>query len=480
MSEDGNARRGSSASQDSKPPSDGQTRQTVKTANGRGYLGVPLQSSFRPSFGSVSDLSSSTVDSHGEIEGNASRSLVHGDARPPSRSPRREITLRQRANGAWARNKGLMLVILSQLFGALMGVTTRLLETNGAHGRGMHPFQILFARMSITLLFSFMYLYWASVPHAPFGKREVWALLVARGLGGFFGVCGYYYSLRYLPLADATVLTFLAPSVACAACWILISEPFTRSQQVAGLVSLFGIILIARPTSLLPGRSSEQRPVASGSADAVPPPTNSTSIAHSVSPDHVKPSQRLAAVGFGLMGVCGAACAYTSIRWIGQRAHPLISVTYFSTWCTVVSVVVVLAVPAVDFRLPDNLAEWAYLIFLGVSGFLMQFLLTAGLAHEKSSRATNMLYTQILFALAFDKLVFDITPGIWSIVGSSLVLGSAMYIAVYKETPKMKSPASESAEEELSLMQHEDTEAEERQQPCMQGVEEVQLRTMRI
>lgn len=441
---------------------------------------MPPQSSFRPSFGSLSDLSSSTVDSHGEIEEYAGRPLVHGGARPPSRAPRPESTLSQRANGAWARNKGLILVILAQLFGALMGVTTRLLETNGAHGRGMHPFQILFARMSITLLFSFMYLYWASVPHAPLGKREVRALLVARGLGGFFGVFGFYYSLRYLPLADATVITFLAPSVACAACWILIKEPFTRSQQVAGLVSLFGIVLIARPTSLLPGISSEQPSVASGSADAVPPPINLTSVAHPVPQDNVTPTQRLAAIGLGLIGVFGAACAYTAIRWIGQRAHPLISVTYFSAWCTVVSVVAVLAVPGIDFRLPENLVEWSYLVFLGVSGFLMQFLLTAGLAHEKTSRATNMIYTQILFALAFDKLVFDVTPGSWSIVGSSLVLGSAMYIAVYKDTPIVVNQAGEPADEELNLMQHENTESEQRQSPCMHGLEEVQLRTMRI
>jgi len=41
--------------------------------------------------------------------------------------------------------------------------------------------------MSITLLLSFIYLYWASIPDAPFGKKEVRGLLVARGVGGFFG-----------------------------------------------------------------------------------------------------------------------------------------------------------------------------------------------------------------------------------------------------------------------------------------------------
>ena len=42
-------------------------------------------------------------------------------------------------------------------------------------------------RMSVTLIFSLVYLYWARIPHAPFGKKDVRGLLVARGTGGFFG-----------------------------------------------------------------------------------------------------------------------------------------------------------------------------------------------------------------------------------------------------------------------------------------------------
>lgn len=44
-----------------------------------------------------------------------------------------------------------------------------------------------------------------------------------------------------------------------------------------------------------------------------------------------------------------------------------------------------------------------------------------------------MVYTQMLFALAFDKLIFGTTPGALSIIGSSLILGSAIYVAVHKE-----------------------------------------------
>ena len=117
-----------------------------------------------------------------------------------------------------------------------------------------------------------------------------------------------------------------------------------------------------------------------------------------------------------------------------------------------VSTVAIVAIPSVGFRMPSNFQEWGYLAVLALSGFIMQFLLTAGLAHEKSSRATNMLYTQILFALAFDKLIFDTTPGGWSIVGSSLVLGSALYIAVHKVREKENTFVDDVEAEELNLI----------------------------
>jgi hypothetical protein len=49
-----------------------------------------------------------------------------------------------------------------------------------------------------------------------------------------------------------------------------------------------------------------------------------------------------------------------------------------------------------------------------------------------------MVYTQMLFALAFDEFVFGVTPGMLSILGSTLILGSAIYVAVKKEHTKTK------------------------------------------
>jgi hypothetical protein len=59
-------------------------------------------------------------------------------------------------------------------------------------GEGYHPFQILFARMSITVICSSLYMWHKTTEHFPWGLREVRPLLVARGLTGFFGVFGMY------------------------------------------------------------------------------------------------------------------------------------------------------------------------------------------------------------------------------------------------------------------------------------------------
>ncbi|KAF1814521.1 hypothetical protein P152DRAFT_393334 [Eremomyces bilateralis CBS 781.70] len=449
------------------------------TEDGNTFLNIPLTGLPRSqSPDTISNLSfDESQPNHGAWtetpEANGTRSASSGYSK----------SIRDKLKASWVRNKGLGLVLLAQIFGTLMNVTTRLLEIEGNNGKGFHPFQILFARMSITVVIASIYMYWVRTPHFPFGAKEVRGLLIARGIGGFFGVFGMYYSLRYLPLAEATVITFLAPSIACWACSIFINEPFTRLEQIAAGVSFIGVVLIARPTSFFfPSHNTAEIPAA-GNGDVSPITTNGTAAMPSSGHEagnyeDVTPAQRASAVGMSLLGVLGAACAYTTIRWIGKRAHPLISVNYFATWCTFVSIVMMMALPDVGFLLPSSLRDWSYLIFLGTCGFIMQFLLAAGLQYEKSSRATNMTYTQMLFALTFDKLIFGTTPGVLSLIGSSLILGSAIFVAVKKDLSVKKESertAGNTDEEGGRLLDDMDVQMEPRA-----PVQEVQLRTLRV
>lgn len=268
------------------------------------------------------------------------------------------------------RNLGLFYMLVAQFFGVAMTITARILEIEGNKGKGFHPFQVLFARMSITAVLAMSYMAYKRTPYFPFGMPEVRWLLIARGMGGFFGIFGVYYSIMYLPIADANVITFLAPGLSCWLCSFLIDEPFTRVEKIGTLVSLVGVIFIARPTSLISWGDDSSNEETSGEVIGASGNTT-THLGDASDFSHVTPQERVAAVGLALIGVCGAVMAYTTIRWIGKRAHPLISVNYFAVWCTLVSVVVQLSVPSIGFLLPADLKDWSLLILLGVCGFVM-------------------------------------------------------------------------------------------------------------
>lgn len=286
--------------------------------------------------------------------------------------------------------------------------------------------------MSITVAASYLYMWYAKVKH-PFGTRPVLGLLVRRAACGFFGVYGLYYSVQYMALSEATVLTFLSPILSCYACSFFITgETFTRRQQIAGLASLLGVVLIARPFTSS-GAPGEVDPTPPDEASASGGEPNSADVYHHV-----------LAIGIALIGVLGASFAYVAIRMIGKRAHPLVSVTYFSAWTLIISTVALVAVPSVPFRLPCSLEEWGLLLGLGISGFILQFLLTAGLSYvpppspgakasAHGSRATFMLYTQMLFALLYDKVIWGSTLSPLSWAGSCLILGCAVYVAVVQD-----------------------------------------------
>ena len=115
---------------------------TAKSSNHQPYLDVRLRSPFARSSDTLSDISTYSADN--ENERRTGRLLtVSSGGRLLSRSPTPlPKTWKETVRLFWARNKGLALVILAQLFVVMMNVTIRLLEMSGNSGPGMHPFQV--------------------------------------------------------------------------------------------------------------------------------------------------------------------------------------------------------------------------------------------------------------------------------------------------------------------------------------------------
>ncbi|KAG1861846.1 drug/metabolite transporter superfamily [Suillus tomentosus] len=303
-----------------------------------------------------------------------------------------------------ARNAGMLLVIYSQFLFASMDISVKLL--NGLDPP-VHALQIIVIRMGITLICCEIYMTIMGIPDPIAGPKGVRMMLFIRGVTGFFGISGMYWSLQYLSVADATVLVFLTPLTAAVAGSIFLKESYSVKQAIAGIFSLLGVVLIGRPAFLF------------GSLDVV---TQGLS--------DVAPAQRLVGVVACMVSVLGNTGAYTSIRTIGKRAHPMHVMSYFSLWCTIMSSLgmVVFDIPVVY---PTSWMWILLLLMVGVFGFAAQVhSLTMGLQRETVSRGVTGMYAQVVFVVVLERLFFGVTPSLPSVLGAAIIMSSAFYVVV--------------------------------------------------
>jgi drug/metabolite transporter (DMT)-like permease len=118
-----------------------------------------------------------------------------------------------------------------------------------------------------------------------------------------------------------------------------------------------------------------------------------------------------------------------SIRAIGKRAHPLHSVSFFCIWSCIVSSVgmIILRIPIV---LPQNFLFAVLIVGIGIFGFITQLFLTMGLQRETASRGALGVYVQIIFAAIAERWIFHTKPSYLSIIGSIIIVVSAVFVAV--------------------------------------------------
>ncbi|PYI09965.1 hypothetical protein BO78DRAFT_415134 [Aspergillus sclerotiicarbonarius CBS 121057] len=331
-----------------------------------------------------------------------------------------------RWRGFWQRHSSVILMAVAQLISSLIAVTAKLLQTSDYEGP-LDTRQVLLTMMGVTTVLSWGWMFLTGVPS--FGAKNTWLLLNVRGISGVFGIWGFYYSLRSLPLSEATVINFLSPMVAAYASSLAARVPFTRLQHVAIAISILGVVLVCQPWN---------------TADL------ETAVTSSMSPE------RMAAVGAALVGVAGGAGGYVVMSVIGQDASPAVTVNHFSTW-TVFLTGLSFAITGVDACRMPSAWEWGQLMFLGVFGLLLQMLIATSMQNGGSTRVLNMVYIQVVFALILDAVVWGENPNWVSVVGGGLILGSVVTAAMTRGDQNAWKGSRDADEEEVELMddQHE-------------------------
>lgn len=282
----------------------------------------------------------------------------------------------------WHLGPGVASIVASAF---AFSVMTSLVKVAGAR---LPSQEVVAARAAISLALSWMLVHRAGL--SPWGTHR--RLLFFRGFLGYLALSCVFHSVAAMPLADATVIQYLYPVFTAVLATLFLGERPTPRIVLAGLASLAGIVLVARPSFLF------------GAAAAAPHPVD---------------------VLIAVAGAMFTAVAYIGVKKLTALEHPLVIVFYFPL-VTLPATVPALLHSAV---MPTPF-EWLVLLGVGVSTQAGQLWLTQGLRYETATKATALTYLQVVFATLWGALFFAEVPVPQSMAGAALVVSGAFLLGV--------------------------------------------------
>jgi len=219
----------------------------------------------------------------------------------------------------------------------------------------------------------------------PLGQRR--GLLALRGAVGTAALFCVYLGVMRLPLAAATVLQYLYPSLTALLAWAWLGERPGARIALAMTLGWLGVLVMAHPFG------------GGGPGQTLPPD----------------------GVAWAVAGALLTAVAYVSVRELGRSEHPQVIVL----WFPLISIPLSLPLVALEPTLP-TLPEVGWLLGVGLFTQLGQIGLTHGLVHLPAARATTIGYAQVVFASLWGWLVFHEAIGAPTLAGAGLILASIL------------------------------------------------------
>jgi drug/metabolite transporter (DMT)-like permease len=212
--------------------------------------------------------------------------------------------------------------------------------------------------------------------------RRPW-LQVARGACLVCSLSALFVSLRYLPLAVATSVSFTAPLMIVALSGPILGERIGAARWAAVLAGMIGAALVVRPGS-----------------DVFHWATLLT---------------MLGAFFFALFNI--------ATRTLGGCDRPLTTVLYTFVVSTIL---VSLAMPMV--WVTPSTPQWLLFAVSGLLGFIAHFSMARSMVLADASAVAPLHYVRLLWAIGIGLVVFGHVPDAWTLAGGGLIVASGIYV----------------------------------------------------
>ena len=201
-----------------------------------------------------------------------------------------------------------------------------------------------------------------------------------------------FYAVSMLPLADATALAFSQPLFSVVLAAAVLREKVRWRRWSATIIGFIGVLVMARPGS------------------------------GSLQPGAIVAILNALAVGVSIL----------LVRRLSDTEPPIMILTQFAIFSTLL-----LALPAIWFWRWPSAYGWLLAVGVSVTATLGQYFWVQAFATGEMSAVAPFDYLRLPFAVFVGWLIWGEMPVIWTYIGASVVIGSALYIA-YRESQLMR------------------------------------------
>lgn len=276
---------------------------------------------------------------------------------------------------------------------AFIAATTLMAKALGsdAYGAPLHPLQISHGRF----MFAFAAIATAAMVLRPRLTRPHWGLHLARTTCGWGGITLMFGAVAYIPLADATAISFLNPVFAMLLAIPLLGEKVGRIRWSAAALALGGALILLRPT-----------------------------------PDSFQPAALLA---FGAAMIMGLELIL--IKRLAGRENPFQILIFNNFLGFFIASLAVLPVWQ-----PPTGAQWALLGGIGVCMAIAQAFFVNGMARAEASFVAPFSYGTLIFATLYDAAFYGVIPDAITLVGSAIIVAGAVLLVLREARIKPPEP----------------------------------------
>ncbi|WP_298568307.1 DMT family transporter [uncultured Aliiroseovarius sp.] len=250
-------------------------------------------------------------------------------------------------------------------------------------GAPLHPLQISHGRF----MFAFLAISTVVAITRPKIRAPNLPLHVARSVAGWTGISLLFAAVTFIPLADATAISFLNPVFAMLLAIPLLGERVGPWRWIAAAIALSGAVILIQP-----GAGS------------------------------FHPAALLAMAAAAVMGL-----EITLIKRLTGHEAPLQIL-----WINNGIGLTVATLTVIWVWTPPTAAQWAALVALGLMMALAQACFIQSMKRAEASFAVPFSYATLVFAGLYDFVAFAVVPVATSLIGAGIIVAGAALL-VWRE-----------------------------------------------